>query len=91
MSVGVIDVSLATLTLPTVIPDELTFTVGELAAKFLPVIVTFVLPPLTPLEGEMDVMVGGEEETANCTKWLTPPFGVESKREILPLIRVGGL
>jgi hypothetical protein len=87
--VAVMDVSLATLTLLTVIPDWSTCTVGELAAKFVPVIVTFVVPPLTPLEGEMDVMVGVDEVTANCTILLPPPFGVDTKTKYFPMSAVG--
>jgi hypothetical protein len=82
--VAVIDVSLATVTLLTVIPAGVTFTVGELAAKFVPVIVTCVLPPLIPPEGEMDVMVGVAEETANCTVLLSPPSGVDTATKYFP-------
>ena len=86
MSVADIDVSLATLTLLAVTPAWVTFTVGELAAKFVPIIVTCVLPPLIPLEGEMDVIVGVDEETANCTMLLPPPFGVDTNTKYFPII-----
>src|SRR5438552_17017688 len=78
------DVSPLAVTLVAVIPEGLIFTVGELALKFVPVIVTWIVVPRTPLDGEIEVIVGVEEPTVNCTELLSPPFGVDTKTKYLP-------
>ncbi len=69
---AVIWVELITLTLLTVTPELLTFTVaGE--TKLVPVSVTGTVAPCAPLVGLVEVRVGAAEVTAKVTAKLVPP------------------
>ena len=75
VNVAVKDESPATETLLPVTPLPLMLKVGVPAAPPVnpdPLIVTWTVVPLTPLAGEIDVIVGVDETTENCT-WLLGP------------------
>ena len=72
LKVAVTDASLSTVTSLTVIPPAVTLTVVEVETKFVPVNVTGIVVPLSPLEGEIEASVGVTTPTVNCTGSLVP-------------------
>ena len=75
VKVAVIWVVLTTVTVLTVIPGLLVATVAP-AVKLVPVRVTGMLAPCTPLAGLTEVSVGGGGFTVNIAAVLVPPLVV---------------
>ena len=73
-------VSLTTFTFDAVMPGALTLTVvgPEAELRFVPVNVTVVLDPRTPLAGDIDVNVGTAAETWNGSELLSPIRGIDT-------------
>ena len=68
------EVSLFTLVAPTTTPPPLMRTVVSPgpATKFVPVIVTVIVVPGTPLDGDMELIVGVASPMLNFTGLLVP-------------------
>jgi hypothetical protein len=87
VNVAVSDVVLVTLTLLTVIPDPLTdiWVPPFVVKKFVPVSVTVGALPLSPLEGEIPLMVGaGVGGATENVSALLVPFALVTVRGWVP-------